>query len=65
MKCFRRTAQKVRNPTIFFWCLFIGELFTRRLSEIELWPSQIEATRRSTDLGDDFGGGASNKHRQN
>ena len=32
---------------------------------MELIPKQIEATRRSTDLGDDFGGGASNKHRQN
>ena len=34
--------------------LFIGELFGRAISEVELWPSQIEAARRSTDLTDDL-----------
>lgn len=34
--------------------LFIGELFSRKVSEIELWPSQTEAARRSTDLTDDL-----------
>jgi hypothetical protein len=34
--------------------LFIGSLFARKSSEIELWPSQIEAARRSTDVTDDL-----------
>ncbi len=34
--------------------LFIGELFAREISEVELWPSQIAAAHRSTDLGDDL-----------
>ena len=34
--------------------LFIGELYTRKTSEVELWPSQISAARRSTDLSDDL-----------
>jgi hypothetical protein len=34
--------------------LFIGELFARKLSEVELWPSQIVAAQRSTDLTDDL-----------
>jgi replicative superfamily II helicase len=34
--------------------LFIGELFSRKVAEIELWPSQIEAAHRATDLTDDL-----------
>lgn len=34
--------------------LFIGSLFARKSSEIELWPSQLEAARRSTDVTDDL-----------
>jgi hypothetical protein len=34
--------------------LFIGELFARRISEVELWPSQITAAQRSTNLTDDL-----------
>jgi hypothetical protein len=34
--------------------LFIGELFSRRTSEVELWPSQIAAAQRSIDLSDDL-----------
>jgi hypothetical protein len=34
--------------------LFIGELFARKISEVELWPSQIAAAERSTDLGDNL-----------
>lgn len=34
--------------------LFIGSLYTRKNAEIELWPSQREAARRSTDLTDDL-----------
>ena len=34
--------------------LFIGSLYARKTAEIELWPSQREAARRSTDLTDDL-----------
>lgn len=34
--------------------LFIGSLYTRKNAEVELWPSQREAARRSTDLTDDL-----------
>ena len=34
--------------------LFIGELFARKTAEIELWPSQLLAAQRSTDLADDL-----------
>lgn len=34
--------------------LFLGVLFAKRISEVELWPSQIEAARRSTNVSDDL-----------
>jgi hypothetical protein len=34
--------------------LFIGSLYARKNAEVELWPSQREAARRSTDLTDDL-----------
>jgi hypothetical protein len=34
--------------------LFIVSLFARKTSEVELWPSQREAARRSTDVTDDL-----------
>ena len=34
--------------------LFIGLLYARKNSEVELWPSQREAARRSTDVKDDL-----------
>lgn len=34
--------------------LFISSLFARKTSEVELWPSQREAARRSTDVTDDL-----------
>lgn len=34
--------------------MFISSLYARRASEIELWPSQRDAARRSTDLKDDL-----------
>ena len=34
--------------------LFISSLYARKTSEVELWPSQREAARRSTDVTDDL-----------
>ena len=34
--------------------LFISSLCARKVSEVELWPSQREAARRSTDVTDDL-----------
>ncbi|MBO9467233.1 DEAD/DEAH box helicase [Tropicibacter sp. R15_0] len=34
--------------------LFISSLYARKTSEVELWPSQREAARRSTDVADDL-----------
>ncbi|KAA9382651.1 DEAD/DEAH box helicase [Neorhizobium galegae] len=34
--------------------LFLGELYSRRVAEVELWPSQLEAARRAIDLTDDL-----------
>jgi hypothetical protein len=34
--------------------LFISSLYTRKTSEVELWPSQREAAQRSTDVTDDL-----------
>lgn len=34
--------------------LFISSLYARKISEVELWPSQREAARRSTDATDDL-----------
>lgn len=34
--------------------LFVGELYSRRVAEVELWPSQLEAAHRATDLSDDL-----------
>ncbi|MGJ8596083.1 DEAD/DEAH box helicase [Sulfitobacter sp.] len=34
--------------------LFISSLYARKASEVELWPSQREAARRSTDVSDDL-----------
>lgn len=34
--------------------LFIGSLYARKNAEVELWPSQREAARRSTDLTDNL-----------
>lgn len=34
--------------------LFIGELYSRNVAEVELWPSQLEAARRATDINDDL-----------
>ncbi|MDE0330241.1 MAG: DEAD/DEAH box helicase [Nitrospinae bacterium] len=34
--------------------IFIASLFTRDISEIELWPSQIEAAKRAADPTDDL-----------
>ena len=34
--------------------LFISSLYARRTAEVELWPSQREAARRSTDVQDDL-----------
>lgn len=33
---------------------FLASLYGRKVSEVELWPSQIEAAERSTDLNDDL-----------
>ncbi|WP_246688806.1 MULTISPECIES: DEAD/DEAH box helicase [unclassified Mesorhizobium] len=32
----------------------MGELYSRRVAEVELWPSQLEAAHRATDLTDDL-----------
>ena len=34
--------------------LFIGELYSRKTAEIELWPSQIQAAQRAVDISDDL-----------
>lgn len=34
--------------------LYISSLYARKTSEVELWPSQREAARRSTDVTDDL-----------
>ena len=34
--------------------LFLGSLYARKNAEVELWPSQREAARRSSDLNDDL-----------
>lgn len=34
--------------------LFIGELFSRRAAEVELWPSQVSAAHRAADVTDDL-----------
>jgi hypothetical protein len=34
--------------------MFISSLYARKTSEVELWPSQREAARRSTDVTDDL-----------
>ena len=34
--------------------LFIGELYARKVAEVELWPSQKEAVQRATDVNDDL-----------
>jgi hypothetical protein len=34
--------------------LFLGSLYARKNAEVELWPSQREAARRSSDLTDDL-----------
>jgi hypothetical protein len=34
--------------------LFLTALYGRKIAEIELWPSQLEAARRSTDIADDL-----------
>jgi hypothetical protein len=34
--------------------LFIGSLYSRKNAEVELWPSQREAARRSADITDDL-----------
>lgn len=34
--------------------LFIASLYARKSAELELWPSQIEAAKRSTDVSDDL-----------
>ncbi|MBY5392363.1 DEAD/DEAH box helicase [Rhizobium leguminosarum] len=34
--------------------LFLGELYSRRVAEVGLWPSQLEAARRAIDLTDDL-----------
>lgn len=34
--------------------LFISSLYARKAAEVELWPSQREAARRSTNLADDL-----------
>lgn len=34
--------------------LFISSLYSRKTSEVELWPSQREAAQRSTDVTDDL-----------
>lgn len=34
--------------------LFIATLYHRKTSEVELWPSQREAAKRSTDISDDL-----------
>ena len=34
--------------------LFISSLYARKSSEVELWPSQREAAKRSTDVSDDL-----------
>lgn len=34
--------------------LFIGSLYSRKSAEVELWPSQREAARRSVDVTDDL-----------
>src|SRR5262249_8196296 len=33
---------------------FVASLYARKISEIELWPSQLEAAERSTDVRDDL-----------
>ncbi|MXP29700.1 DEAD/DEAH box helicase [Porphyrobacter algicida] len=34
--------------------MLLASLYARKASEVELWPSQIEAARRATDLTDDL-----------
>lgn len=34
--------------------LFLASLYARDIAEIELWPSQLEAVQRATDLDDDL-----------
>ncbi len=34
--------------------LFLTSLYVRKIAEVELWPSQIEAAKRSVDLTDDL-----------
>ncbi len=34
--------------------IFLGSLYTRKIAEIELWPSQLDAARRSSDVTDNL-----------
>ena len=34
--------------------MFLASLYARKTTEVELWPSQIDAARRATDLTDDL-----------
>lgn len=34
--------------------MFLASLFARKIAEVELWPSQVGAARRATDLADDL-----------
>jgi hypothetical protein len=34
--------------------LFIAELYSRKVAEVELWPSQVEAAHRAVDITDDL-----------
>lgn len=34
--------------------LFLASLYARKISEVELWPSQLEAAERAADLSDDL-----------
>jgi hypothetical protein len=34
--------------------IFLASLYSRKVAEIELWPSQISAAQRATDLSDDM-----------
>lgn len=34
--------------------MFLASLYARKIAEVELWPSQIAAARRATDLTDDL-----------
>lgn len=52
--CRERKGPGVDGNYVTLRELFLGELYSRKVSEVDLWPPQLEAAQRAVNISDDL-----------